>query len=133
MYRKVLIVFVSIIFDLGVMVRASFLLLISGISLHFTSNKKPFSVTDLNELELKSNLAALITIYSGMMYMNIDHELSKALFFLILMFTNMGFVFFWVKSLVVIFLSVKAQKLYDTCPGFFNQFIAISEGIINLI
>jgi hypothetical protein len=128
MYRKVLIVFISIILDISPMVRTTFLLLITAFSLFLTITKKPFSVTDLNELEIKAQVSAIITLYSGMMYLNTVDELTQAIFFMILLITNVVFFYFWFKSLVLIFFSAKAQRIYDCCPNFFDKIIAFSDG-----
>ena len=127
MYRKVLVLFLSSIFDIPVLVKVTALLFLNTFFYYVTMITRPFQISDLNELEKKSNISALCIGYFGLLYLAIDNEFSKGLIFVFLLYVNLKFLLFWIRSILQIIVASKAEALHRLCPNFISRCLEISE------
>ena len=98
MYRKV--VFISVCFfnQLEIFSKTTLLLFFSSISFILTFQYKPFQDLKTNTLEFYSNLAVIITIYMGALYLS---EIGDSLkFFCFLCIFSINGIFFLVWGLL---------------------------------
>mmetsp|Transcript_12326 Transcript_12326/g.23395 ORF Transcript_12326/g.23395 Transcript_12326/m.23395 type:complete len:263 (+) Transcript_12326:1-789(+) len=99
LYRKVILVCMSVFFTSSIEFQAlsAFLLLLFCFFLQFSMH--PFSMPQLNSLELKALLTASITIYSGLFCLtgDVDQGLELAIFSLMIL-ANALFIANWIKA-----------------------------------
>lgn len=74
MYRKVFIAFISIFLaSYGTMTQALVLLVVIMLFIFLTLRKRPFETDHLNELEVVSLFALIITVYCGLFFLSSRH------------------------------------------------------------
>ena len=115
MYRKIIFICFSI-FQAQVIIKAMFLLSLSFISLFLIIIYKPFVIKELNQLEYKSDLSALITLYAGNLYLCNISETSQALCFFLIVLINTWFFTNFVYNLLYLFLQIHFDKFYKLFP-----------------
>lgn len=102
------------------------LLLFITISACLTYCHKPFTLLRLNDMEQKSNFAAVITIFAGCLYVLSVHDLIKALAFLAILIYNLLFLVLWLVTVINIYVNVYSKKLFKFCPKLMN-FLALLQ------
>lgn len=101
MLRKFLLILVTSFWDSSVNVRALIVLLILAVSIYMQISKKPYRSADLNELEFRSTLVSLLTIYLGLLYMVTSEIQYAALIFVLIIAINLYFLVFWIVRMIV--------------------------------
>jgi hypothetical protein len=99
MYRKVLIIFCStFLSSISINIQALTVAIILNVSLYIHLNKNPFRNLEMNEMEKRSNLVAIVTIYCGLYYMTADlNNLGEILLFILIICINTYFIYFWAR------------------------------------
>ena len=128
MYRKIIIIAIITMFEISFMAKATVILLLSGLSSFYSLKFRPFIISSLNDLENRSNLCSLITIYAGLFYITIENDFAKFLIFLVIILFNINFFYIWLKSLLIIVFSSQLEKFYRLFPNFFTKLWAFQEG-----
>ncbi len=124
MLRKLLLIVVTSFWDSSVNVKALIVLLVLAFSIYLQISRKPYRSSDLNELEFRSTLVSLLTIYLGLLYMVTEEIRYSALIFILIILINGYFVLFWLVRMLVSYsdswifkflpyLKVKLVKLKD--------------------
>lgn len=131
MYRKVIIILIAVLFDLNIMSKATMIILINSASTYFTAKLRPFIVASLNDLEYKSNLCSLITIYAGIFYVNISDDFAKAILFIGILLVNINFFMIWLKHVSTTVFGTQLEKIYRCFPNVFHRYVAFQEGKIS--
>lgn len=116
MYRKILFIGVNFINSIEVFSKASLLLFFSYISGLLTIHFQPFITSNLNSLELFSNLSVTMTLYGGSIYIQQDltNEFVKVILFFGILFINIFFGLLWTFSTFQIF--------FHKHVGFFRKY-----------
>lgn len=119
MYRKILFISLNMMKDLALNTKAIILLFFCLISLLITFFSTPFLTRELNNLEVFSNLSALIIIFSGCLYLNGDSEFLRTSSYLIIFFVNIAFTLLWASSILKLLLDTYEKILVKRSPRLF--------------
>lgn len=130
MYRKMIFILVTMLPMIENNQKSIILLLFTTLFTSFTFMHKPFTLFRLNDMEQKSNLAVLITIFAGCLYVLSIHDFLKAIAFLGILVFNLGFFLLWLATVINIYVNVYAKKIYKFCPKLMN-FLAILQKTMN--
>ena len=125
MYRKMIFIFFSIFTAIDYQQRTSFLLFFSSLSLLITLKYKPFTLIEMNILEVESNITALITIFSGSLYVLDVGDAFKAIIFALIMLANTNFAFRWVFSVCDFTFKLYENKINKFCPFILRPYHAL--------
>jgi hypothetical protein len=102
MFRKILIICIVVFIgnqSIPIQALTVILLLLNFLVLQYLT--RPYANNELNEMELRSVLVAAVTIYCGLYYLTDDlGEVAKALFFTIMLLTNLYFFYYFLAHLV---------------------------------
>jgi hypothetical protein len=102
LYRKILIIFCStFLSSISVDIQALTISLMLVITFYIHQRQNPFHYKELNEMEKRSILVAMVTIYSGMYYMteDLDHT-TEIIFFVAIIFANVYFIYYWIYKML---------------------------------
>ena len=112
MLRKFLLIMVTSFLDSSVKVRALLVLLILALSIYLQISKKPYRSADLNEMEFRSTLVSLMTIYLGLLYISTNEIQYEALIFVLIIGINLYFMVFWFTRIIVSYSGVAYFKYF---------------------
>lgn len=126
MLRKFLLIMVTSFWDSSVNVRALIVLLILAISIYLQISKKPYRSADLNEMEFRSTLVSLLTIYLGLLYIVTQEIQYEALIFILIIAINLYFLIFWITRIIVSYSHTAVFKFF---PRFQNYLVKLKNGI----
>ena len=122
MFRKIIIIYVTLIPDSAIKSKAVLVLFFIAVSFYFHSKSKPYTNENLNKLEFNAILVSMATIFFGMFYLSDIDTSTQAIIFTIIIFSNVFFLFKW--TLYVIMLSfrtlTKSTKM-KKCLSFANS------------
>ena len=118
MLRKFLLIMVTSFWDSSVNVRALIVLLVLAISIYLQISKKPYRSADLNEMEFRSTLVSLLTIYLGLLYIVTEEIQYEALIFILIIAINLYFLLFWLSRIFVSYSSVKCFGYFPKLQGY---------------
>lgn len=118
MLRKFLLIMVTSFWDSSVNVRALIVLLILAISIYLQISKKPYRSADLNEMEFRSTLVSLLTIYLGLLYIVTQEIQYEALIFILIIAINLYFLIFWITRLIVSYSTSGIFKFFPRCQTY---------------
>ena len=118
MLRKLLVIMVTSFWDSSVNVRALIVLLILAISIYLQISKKPYRSADLNEMEFRSTLVSLLTIYLGLLYIVTEEIQYEALIFVLIIGINLYFLLFWFSRLIVSYSTLSCFKYFPKTQGY---------------
>ena len=128
MFRKTIFITVSI-FKMGLFAKAVILISFSFVSFFLVMVCRPFILHELNTLEFQANISAIITLYSGTLYMNdISKEFKAILFFLIVM-TNITFFINFFMNTLYLFLTMHFERIHKFCPYFIDVIANLMDRI----
>lgn len=128
MFRKIIFITVSI-FKMGLFAKAVILISLSFVSFFLIMVCRPFILHELNTLEFQANISAIITLYSGTLYMNdISKEFKAILFFLIIMTNIIFFINFFMNTLYL-FITMHFERIHKFCPYFIDIIVNLMENI----
>ena len=119
MYRKILFISINVIKDLPLNSKAILLLFLCLMSMLITLSARPFLTEDLNNLEVFSNLAALLIIYSGCLYLIGNSDFLKIFSYLTIFFVNIAFTVLWAISIIKLVLETYEKILIKRSPRLF--------------
>jgi hypothetical protein len=102
MYRKILIIFCStFLTSISISLQALTVSILLTVSLYMHLNMNPFRSSEMNEMEKRSNLVAIVTIYCGLYYMTTDLNYESSILFLVLILCiNAYFLYFWIGNMI---------------------------------
>ena len=130
MYRKILFISINFLNDIEILTKAVLLLFFSAISVLLTLFYKPFVFKEINNLELFSNLAVSVTVFSGALYVQeVINDNFRAFLFFGILFVNIWFSIFWVWSCFELFLLRHFNMLFKHFPRFTKKVVALHEAI----
>lgn len=109
-------IFFTVLSHLSNQEKTILLLLFSGFSLYGTVKYKPFILSSLNELEIYSNFAALISIFAGSLYVLDVNDEIKAITFCVIILINTAFSLKWMFSVIDIIKTTFSSKIFKFCP-----------------
>jgi len=115
MFRKIFFIFLSII-AIDVFLKGVILLSVSFISLFLVLQKQPFILSKLNDLEYKSNFAALITLFVGNLYLCDISQVIQDICFVLILLTNTLFFCNFLFNVLYLLLHIHFEKLYKLSP-----------------
>lgn len=101
MYRKIIILSLNLL-SVSLLSKTIFLIIVSAVFTLLTFFARPFLLKQMNFLEFYSNLSALITIYSGALYISDVSDSFKAITFICILIVNILFGVLWIKSFLQI-------------------------------
>ena len=126
MLRKFLLIMVTSFWDSSVNVRALIVLLILAISIYLQISKKPYRSADLNEMEFRSTLVSLLTIYLGLLYIVTQEIQYEALIFVLIIGINLYFMVFWFTR---IFVSYSQAGCFKYFPKLQSYMLKLNIGL----
>lgn len=126
MLRKFSLIMVTSFWDSSVNVRALIVLLILAISIYLQISKKPYRSADLNELEFRSTLVSLLTIYLGLLYMVTTEIQYEALIFILIIGINLYFLLFWASRMLV---SYSNSRIFIFFPRIQRYLLKLKTGL----
>ena len=88
---------------------------------------QPFILREFNTLEFYSTLSALITIYSGSLYVSDINDYLKALCFIVIVLVNAAFSLRWLWSMFEIIFNVHFNFFEKYFPKFTQKYISINS------
>ena len=124
-------IFFSVYTSIADIEKITFLLFFSTISFTLTMKYRPFTLPKLNAMERQSNMAALITIFSGALYLLGINDTTKALSFFIILLVNMRFFWLWIFTVFHIYMNTYERKIFKCCPGFLNLYAVWQKTSLN--
>ena len=116
-----------------------FLLFFCTFSYYMTLKHRPFILYRLNILEQQSNLAILLTVFSGSLYVLGVNEFIKTTSFIFILLVNFRFFMIWFFAVAKIYLSVYGKKVFKYFPNCLNFFASwqktsnMTESSFNLV
>lgn len=108
-----------------------FLLFFCTLSYYMTLKHRPFILYRLNILEQQSNLALLLTVFSGSLYVLGVNDFIKTTSFIFILIVNFRFFMIWFFAVAKIYLSVYGKKIFRYFPNCLN-FFAIWQKTSNM-
>ena len=136
MYRKILFISINVIKDLPLNTKAILLLFLCLMSMLITLSANPFLTRDLNNLEIFSNLSALLIIYSGCLFLIGNSDFLKLFSYLTIFFVNIAFTLIWGLYILKLLLDTYEQILIKRSPRLFSFIrqwsICSGKGLIRL-
>ena len=122
MYRKIIFIFFTILTTIPNEQKTIILLFVSAGFLHYTLKNRPFVVQEMNMLEIQSNLTAMITIFSGSLYILNVSDIIKASTFTSIILINTFFAVKWFFSTLDAVLYFYGGKINRFCPCLLNYY-----------
>ena len=120
MYRKIIFIEINIL-PINPFTKVTLLILIALIAIHLTFFLRPFIFDEVGKIELSSLLSAIITLFSGALYIcDIGDEL-KIINFATIILVNTSFCVIWLSSLLRIVFQTnidKLQRIFPRCTYF---------------
>jgi len=119
MFRKILLIFISVFLISNDSLKALVALLILSISLYVQRKLNPFNTDDLNTMELRSTLVSLSTLYFGFFNYLVSSDATQAILFLIVVVVNAYFLLYWGFKMVL----VNISKLHLCFKALLKRFL----------
>jgi hypothetical protein len=122
MFRKILIICIVVfIGNQSIPVQALTLLLLLLNFLVIQYLTRPYSINELNHMELRSIFVASVTIFCGLYYLTGDlGEIAKVLFFLVMLLVNLYFLAYFASNLFRA-VAVKLAKVHPLLRRILRQ------------
>ena len=105
--------------------KSAFLIFFASFSLIITMFYQPFILREFNTLEFYSTLSALITIFSGSLYVSDVNDYLKALCFFVIVLVNAAFSLRWILSMFEIIFNLHFNFFKKYFPKFSQKYISI--------
>ena len=121
----------TLVSDMDNAKKTIFLLFFCTFSYYMTLKHRPFILYRLNILEQQSNLAILLTVFSGSLYVLGVNEFIKTTSFIFILIVNFRFFMIWFFAVAKIYLSVYGKKVFKYFPNCLN-FFAIWQKTSNM-
>ena len=96
MYRKIAIIFVAVFLEYNTSAKALLVLLILAFSIYTQALKKPYFTDDLNDMEFRSIIVSISTIYFGLFFYSSKNDFARVLMIVIIIASNVYFLYFWI-------------------------------------
>ena len=132
MIRKTLFITVSI-FQIDLYSKAVILISITFISLFMIITCRPFILNELNILEFRSNVSAIITLYSGTLYMNTLSKEFKGILLSLIVLTNIIFFLNFLLDIFSLFLVNNFEKIHKSCPSLISAIVSVQKMISGIM
>lgn len=103
LYKKMIIIFLKdYLGNISQSIQALTAISVLLLSLYLQSHHNPYNDNDLNEIELRSKLVAVITIYCGLFYLSGDiNSILEIILFCLILLSNLYFFILFLKKLLV--------------------------------
>lgn len=126
MFRKILLIFITVFFISDNSLKALLALMVLSISLYFQRKLNPFNSKELNKLELSSSIVSLSTLYFGFFNYLVQSTSTKIILFLIVSVANAYFLLYWGYKMVLVNISKFHLWLKcfikKICPNYLAQY-----------
>lgn len=135
MYRKIFAILVTLMPEDMLSTKCYILLLVNAQAVYFQEVKSPFIDKKLNALELKANIASLLTILLGLFFrIDISITLKITLFFFIILFNSI-FLIYWMKFFFLAIVKDLSQHhlIKKFCPNLPKYILSCLRGYIIFI
>ena len=132
MYRKVALVFLTLIQDISLFQKGFAFLVIIYVFLLVFISFQPFISKKLNKLEIMSILVTMSISYFVCVNFAESSELLKTNSFLVAAFLNSIFLLDWALEFVHLNFLIYHKKIYHILPNFFINYMSLSLTIKNL-
>ena len=123
MYRKIIFISINLL-PINSFTKVTLLIFLASFAFFVTLVYKPFTFQNLNVMEFYSLLSAIITLYSGALYISDVNDNLKAISFLTLIFVNLAFCITWFISLISIVFHSNIKKMQNLFPQCTYRLIA---------
>lgn len=135
MFRKILMILSSFIPEEKLFTKRCIVLFLISISAYYQSEKSPFIDNALNNLELKANIASIVTILLGLFYLNDLNEETQAFCFVVIVIFNTYFLLCWVKFVFyVTFKSINEHYFVKKfCPKLPTKILIFIKGFLSIM
>ena len=118
MFRKILLIFITVFMISNNSLKALLALLVLSISLYFQKKLNPFNTDELNTLELRSSMVSLSTLYFGFFNYLVKADATKIILFIIVFSVNAYFLLYWGFKILL----VNVTKLHMCLKSFIKRF-----------
>lgn len=119
MYRKIFAILVTLMPEDMLSTKCYILLLVNAQAVYFQKIKSPFMQRNLNSLELKANIASMLTILLGLFFrIEISNTMKTTLFFFIIL-SNSLFLIYWMKFFLYVIIKDLSENYFirKLCPN----------------
>ena len=105
MFRKIILIFISVFLISNNSLKALLALFVLAVALYFQRKLCPFNSEELNTMELRSSVVSLSTLYFGFFNYLVKADATKIILFLIVAFVNTYFLVYWGYKMVLVNIS----------------------------
>ena len=123
MFRKILLIFISVFLVSNNSLKALLALLVLSVSLYYQRKLNPFNSPELNTMELRSSIVSLSTLYFGFFNYLVKTNETKILLFLIVVFVNLYFLVYWGFKILLVNISKLHLMIKSLIKRFFPRFL----------
>lgn len=126
MFRKVIFLIISIFQEVSIRQKSIILIFFSFLNFLLIIYNAPYLIREFNQLEYRSNIAALVTLFCGALYLEVDNEGFKAFLFVAILFTNIAFSLIWLLDMISLQIIVHFEKLKKFVPRLLASWMSLS-------
>lgn len=138
MFRKILLIFITVFLLSNNSLKALLALLILSLSLFFQHKLNPFNSEDLNKMEFRSSIVSLFTLYFGFFNYLVKAQATRIILFLIVALVNAYFLAYWgfkmllinISKLHLCFKSI-IKKYFPSYTKTYKKFFSASNKYFN--
>lgn len=127
MFRKIVFLIISIFQEISLPQKSILLIFFSFSNFLLIIYCAPYVIREFNQLEYRSNIAALVTLYCGSLYLEVDNDSMKAFLFVAILITNIAFSFIWLTNMLKLQIIVHFDKIKKYAPKFLASCMSISH------
>lgn len=126
MFRKIIFLIISIFQEISNPQKSIALIFFSFSNFLLIIYCSPYVIREFNQLEYRSNIAALVTLYCGCLYLEVDNDFTKALLFIAILITNVAFSLIWLINMIKLQIIVHFDKIKKYSPKFLAAWMSLS-------
>jgi len=124
MYRKIIFIAINLL-SINSFTKVTILLLFAAFSFVLSIFCQPFNFKELNKIEEYSLSSAIITLFSGALYICDVSDDLKALTFAIIILVNIAFCISWLVSLLNVVFQAQLGRFQKYFPNFTYSLVAL--------
>lgn len=123
MYRKILLIFITIIEGMSLMAKSFLFTFVMLVSLIMFASFNPYQNKKINTLERESMAITLLISYLGCVYASNIGDFWQTLLFIIVVIINTLFFLRWIKGFAKLNLWIHHGKVSKKLPSLFHKLI----------
>lgn len=132
MFRKIILIFITVLLLSNNSIKAFLALIILYTSLYFQKKFNPFNIEELNIMEFRSSLASIFTLYFGLLNYLVKTEISKLILFIAVSFVNTYFLVYWAFKMLLLNFSKWHFCIKCILKRFFPKYLDEYKKFFNL-